>query len=282
MSYPQPESSLREEPLAPSLKRVLAERPLGLVFDIDGTLSPIAQTPDEAQLYPGVGSLLEKARDYDAHIAIITGRAIDNGAAMINVDGLTYIGSHGLEWSDGLPSKHPVVIAPEALAYVEPGKYLLDLVELKLSEFPDLIMERKRIGGAIHYRLCPEPEQARQAIMALLEEPARRVNMCLSEGKRVVEIKSPLEVDKGRALRQFVRSFGLQGIVFAGDDRTDLDAIMEIPRLRQDGIAAFSIAVEHIDTLHVLLEKADARVCEVEGMVEILGKIVEELIWPDL
>ncbi len=81
-----------------TIQTVLSRRPLGLVFDIDGTLSPIAPTPGEAQLYPGVASLLEQARER-AHVAIMTGRALDDGAAMVNVDDITYIGSHGLEWA---------------------------------------------------------------------------------------------------------------------------------------------------------------------------------------
>ncbi len=101
-----------------TIQTVLSQRPLGLVFDIDGTLSPIAPTPDEAQLYPGVASLLEQAREH-AHVAIMTGRALDDGAAMVNVDDITYIGSHGLEWSDGLPASHPVRVAPEAFAYLD-------------------------------------------------------------------------------------------------------------------------------------------------------------------
>lgn len=59
-----------------NLQTILAQRPLGLVFDIDGTLSPIAPTPEEARLYPGVASLLERAREH-VHIAIVTGRAIE-------------------------------------------------------------------------------------------------------------------------------------------------------------------------------------------------------------
>src|SRR5205085_10738350 len=109
--------------------------------------------------------------------------------------GLTYIGSHGLEWCDGLPSSHPVQIVPEALAYIEPGKFLLNMAEQELANLPGILIERKRIGGAIHYRLCPDPEQARQTILSLLAEPARQVNMCLSEGKRVVEVKTPLAVN---------------------------------------------------------------------------------------
>ena len=91
------------------LQTVLAQRPFGIAFDIDGTLSPIAPTPDEARIYPGVLSLLERAKKH-AHIAILTGRSIDDGAGMLNIDGLTYIGTHGLEWSEGLPWLHPVEI----------------------------------------------------------------------------------------------------------------------------------------------------------------------------
>jgi trehalose 6-phosphate phosphatase len=248
------------------LRTVLTQRPVGLVFDIDGTLSPIAPTPAEAHLYPGVASLLEQARQY-AHVAIITGRTVEDGAAMVNVE--------GLEWCDGLPASHPVQLLPEALPYVKPGKYLLDLAEQQLSKLPGILVERKRVGGAIHYRLCENPEQARERILALLTEPAQQVNMRLSEGKRVVEVKTPLAADKGQALRRFVQRFGLQGVCFAGDDRTDLDAVREIARLRQDGLAALAVVVQHADTLPALLEHADIVVQEVEGMVKLLREMVE-------
>ena len=166
-----------------NIAELLAQRPLGLVFDIDGTLSPIAATPGEARLYPGVAELLEQAKHH-AHVAIITGRAVADGACMVNVDGLTYIGTHGLEWSDGLPSHTPVHVLPEAVEYVEAGKYLLDLAEKE--NVPGVFVERKRVGGAIHYRLAPDPEQARRNILAQLEGPAQQVHMQLSEGKRVI------------------------------------------------------------------------------------------------
>ena len=258
------------------LQTVLVQRPLGLVFDIDGTLSPIAPTSDLARLYPGVAPLLERASKY-AHVAIMTGRAIDNGAAMINVDGLTYIGTHGLEWSDGLPWLHPVHVVPEALDYYEPGKYLLDLVEKQLSDLPGIIVQRKRIGGSIHYRLSPNPVETRQKLLSLLEQPARQVNMSLSEGKQVVEVRVPLPINKGQALRQFAQRFSLQAAVFAGDDRTDLDAVREIERMRGRGIAALAIVVQHPDTLQELLQEADIVVQEVPGMVDLLRAMVEML-----
>lgn len=259
-----------------NLETVLGQQPLGLALDIDGTLSPIAPTPELAQIYPGVVPLLERARQH-AHVAIMTGRAIDDGAAKVNVDGLTYIGTHGLEWSDGLPWLCPVHVVPEALDYYEAGKYLLDLVEQRLSDLPGVIVQRKRVGGSIHYRLSPDPEQTRLKLLSLLEQPAREVNMQLSEGKLVIEVRVPLLINKGQALRQFVQRFNLRAIVFAGDDRTDLDAVMEIARLREEGTAALAIVVQHPDTLSQLLHLADIVVQEVPGMVELLHEIVEIL-----
>lgn len=196
---------------------------------------------------------------------------------MVNVPGLTYIGTHGLEWSNGLPSECPVQVEPEAAAYVQPGKQLLDLAEQNLASLPGFIVERKRIGGAVHYRLCPDPEQARLQILALLQEPARQLGMVLSEGKRVVEIKAPLQINKGKALRKFAERLALRGVVFAGDDRTDLDAVKEIATLRGEGLAALSIVVRHTDTLPELLERADIVVEEVDGMVRLLREIVQNL-----
>jgi trehalose 6-phosphate phosphatase len=262
--------------IAAEIRDVLMQHPCGLVFDIDGTLSPIAPTPGEARLYPGVTQLLEQAKK-EVQVGIITGRAVVDGARLVNIDGITYIGIHGLEWSDGLPSPQTLHLIPEALASVEPGKRLLDLAEQQLATIPGVIVQRKSVGGSIHYRLATNPEQTRERIFALLTEPARQLHMRLGEGKRVVEVLAPLTVNKGHALRRYVEHFGLHGVIFAGDDRTDLDAILEIKQLRQQGLHALSIVVQHSDTLPVLLEYADRVVQGVEGMAQLLEDIVRSL-----
>lgn len=258
------------------ITRILRQNPLGLVCDIDGTLSPIAPTPDEAQLYPGVADLLHDIQQH-AHVGIITGRAVRDGARLINVEGLTYIGTHGLEWCDGLPDRHKVELIPQAFPYVEPGKALLDIAERELADLPGIIIERKSVGGSIHYRLTARPEQARIRILATLEAPAQHTHMRIGEGKRVIEIIAPLTVNKGQALRRFVEQSKLRGIIFAGDDRTDLDAVLEVKKLRQEGFAAHAIVVQHPDTLPALLEHADSLAQGVEGMVQQLKEIVKQL-----
>lgn len=257
---------------------VLSQRPLGLLFDIDGTLSPIAPTPDTARLHPEAAPLLERARDCArVHVAILTGRAVEVGAALVNVPGLTYIGTHGLEWSDGLPTPTSVRLAAGVSNYIEPGAQLLDLAARELADIPGILIERKRVGGTVHYRLAPQPEQARARILAQLQEPARRLSMRLSEGKRMVEIQPPLLINKGEALREFARRFALRGVLFAGDDRTDLDALNELAALRANGLATLGIVVRYPETLPELLQKADMVVEGVEGMVRFLREVVQSL-----
>jgi trehalose 6-phosphate phosphatase len=255
------------------LATVLSRQPLGLLLDIDGTLSPIVPVPDDARLWPGVAENLKRASRY-AHVAILTGRAIDDGARIVNVEGLTYIGTHGLEWSDGLPTTHQVQLLPEAQDYVESGRQLFDLLAQHLDELPGVILQPKAVGGSVHYRLSSDPERTRAQLLSFLEEPASRLHMRLREGRRIIEILVPLRANKGVALRKYVQRFELQGVVFAGDDRTDLDAVLEVKRLRQEGLAALSIVVRDTETLPALLENSDLIVDGVEHMAGQLQTIV--------
>jgi trehalose 6-phosphate phosphatase len=97
--------------------------------------------------------------------------------------------------------------------------------------------------------------------------------MKLGEGKRVVEIRPPLAINKGTALHRFAERFALRGLVFAGDDRTDLDAVLMVARLQQEGLAALSIAVRQPETAQDLLDSADMVVEGVPGMVDLLKKM---------
>ncbi len=248
---------------------ILAQRPLGMVFDIDGTLSPIAPTPDEAKLYPGVVSILEELREH-AHLAILSGREIENAARMIQLEGLTYVGTHGLEWSEGLPQLQGITFASDIAEYIEPTKAILHLTETQLAQEPGILVEYKRIGGAVHYRLAPNPDEARQKILALLEVPAAAGHISLLDDKFTIDVRVPSTQNKGQALKQLVRDWDVQAILFAGDSKTDLDALHALDKLQQEGKTTLGIVVHHSDTAPELLEQADIIVQGVEGMVRFL------------
>ena len=83
--------------------RVLAgKKRIGLISDVDGTLSPIVEMPDNAQVTPRNLELLSKFRGELALVALISGRAAQDLSQRLGLTGITYIGNHGLErWRDG-------------------------------------------------------------------------------------------------------------------------------------------------------------------------------------
>ena len=81
------------------LAAVLEADPL-LAFDIDGTLAPIVDMPNEARLPDDVQKCLAQlAQRYD--VAIITGRSVADARRMLSFMPRHLIGNHGAE---GLPA----------------------------------------------------------------------------------------------------------------------------------------------------------------------------------
>src|ERR671916_804029 len=104
---------------------VLRQTPSAVITDIDGTISGIAPTPAEAMVDPGAKAALGRLMERLATVAVVSGRAPQDGAAMVGIPELIYVGNHGLERiARGTPWTHPVAAAAQpaiaaALAEIE-------------------------------------------------------------------------------------------------------------------------------------------------------------------
>ena len=75
---------------------------IGLFTDFDGTLSPIVPVPADAELDPKIRPLLrELAGKPDVSVGIVSGRALSDLRARTVINGLIYVGNHGLEIEAG-------------------------------------------------------------------------------------------------------------------------------------------------------------------------------------
>ena len=84
------------------IKESLKRSPFGLITDIDGTISQTAPTPQEAKVSPLCRRYLAALCKQLALVATISGRPAVQVRSMINIDGMVYIGNHGLErWNEG-------------------------------------------------------------------------------------------------------------------------------------------------------------------------------------
>ena len=93
----------------------------------------------------------------------------------------------------------------------------------------------------------------------------------------VIELRPPLEVDKGTALEELSRRFGSGAIIAIGDDRTDVDMFRRVAAMREGGTPGASVAVESSEVAGDVLDGADYSVDGVAGVEWLLGEIARAL-----
>ncbi|MBI4498609.1 MAG: trehalose-phosphatase [Chloroflexi bacterium] len=250
---------------------------LALFTDIDGTISPIVPVPEEGAVTPRCRAALERLASRLPLVGAVSGRAAAHARAMVGLDGLIYLGNHGLErWPRSVLSP-PSSATPEALA---------DLAA-RLAGLPGLRLEDKGPVVGVHYRLAPDPEQAREQALSAAHAVAARYGLRVAEGRRVVELRPAVEVNKGTALRALLDEHpDVRAVLYLGDDRTDADAFRALHRWAadQEGRVAVALAVLSPETPPEVQEHADyalegvgaverflewlARVCQIQAEAE--------------
>jgi trehalose 6-phosphate phosphatase len=213
-----------------ALEPLASASPLLLLFDIDGTLAPIASRPQDAVVPDAARrSLSRLAALPGVRVGLVTGRSADDGARLVSVPGLWVIGNHGVETVDPDGTRH---VDPAALAFAEPLARAADALAPLVAATPGTMLEDKRWSLSLHYRLAPaaEPRLRRAA-----EHVAKTEGLRLGEGSAVLEVRIPAEVDKGTAVVTLARRMGAaapgSAVLFAGDDRTDEDAFRRLAQL---------------------------------------------------
>lgn len=258
-------------PIDEQLRHVLAQRPCGLMTDIDGTISPLVPTPDEAAVTPRARDLLRQLAHRIDLVAAISGRPATVAARMIGVPELTYIGNHGLElWQND----HAVAL-PVALPYVEAIQQVLRKAQTRIA-LRGVLFEDKGVTATVHYRQTNDPAAAKQLIGAVLLPLAEEYGVRLTRGQMIWEIRPPIEANKGTAVIDLIRQNQLRGAIFIGDDRTDADAFVALRRLRGHGdCVTLNIGVDAPDTPQIVRDEADLLARGVGGVEHVLSKLLE-------
>ena len=256
---------------------VLSHEPAGLLTDIDGTVSQIAATPDEAIVAQPAKDALTRLSGQLALVGVVTGRSAAAGESLVRVPDLTYVGNHGMERRRGDEVWHhpDAVASSDAVreALVELGDAARDA---GLADW--IVVEDKRLSGSVHYRLAPDPEVARSVLMPAALTAAARQGLRVTEGRMVIELRPLIQINKGTAVADLIAEHGLRSMVFLGDDITDVDAFLKVRALRDAGaIAGLTVGVVAPDTHGDVLSASDVTVPGVEACVELLASIADRL-----
>ena len=192
------------------LAAVLATDPL-LAFDIDGTLAPIVERPDDARLpddlQQGLAELAQRST-----IAIITGRAVADARRMLAFEPRYLIGNHGAE---GLPQSGEH--SRDFVRIVRAWKEALGRDD-EVSR-AGVVVEDKHLSLSLHFRTAPDHAAATAAIKRCVDSLIPRPRVIA--GKAVVNLLPASAPDKGDALRMLIAHTGCSNVLYVGDDDTD-------------------------------------------------------------
>ena len=222
--------------------RIKNARQTLIVFDFDGTLTPIMDTPEMVKLSEDMKELLKNlAKHRGFTVAIVSGRAINDIRNKVAISEVIYAGNHGLEIvGPNMSFVHP--IAEE----IRPILRILGIILKKtLGAFKGTAVEDKGVTLTVHYRLADEDQL--DYIKSMVNNtvgPAKVLGKVrTSTGKKVIEVRPAVPWDKGKAVKFIMkrkarggRESGLLPI-YIGDDLSDEDAFKVIERY--GGIAVY-------------------------------------------
>ncbi len=257
-----------------ALDHVVDARPPALITDLDGTISEIAPAPEQAVVHARCRRLLARLAHHLPLVAIVSGRQVTEVRKLVGLPGIVYVGNHGLcRWERG--HTH---LEPSVLAHLEELRGIAETARQRLTS-PWLRFEEKDTGFSIHYRSAPDPALAKKEITSLLEDLTRGTAVEVLEGRRVVELRPAVDVDKGTAVFELLQDRVVGGAIYAGDDTTDLDAFAGLRRWSEQAKKrSLAVAVNSREMPPELGEAADLVVDGVEGWADFLNALEDNVV----
>jgi trehalose 6-phosphate phosphatase len=256
-----------------ALRPVTANPERAAIFcDVDGTLAPIVQRPEDAHVPEETSRLLGRlARRYGC-VACISGRSVADVRRLVGVGGVAYAGSHGAELLE--PGSSTPRVAEAFKSWERQVKGFVagrDTPELRSLR---IRIEDKGPIMTFHWRGAPDEDRARTHLEGLAQE-AETVGLAIHWGRKVLEIRPPVPVDKGQAVRDVVQRTGVRTALFGGDDVTDLDGFSALTKLVEEGKldAAVRVGVRSDEGPPEILEQANLVVDGIEGFQRVLVEL---------
>jgi trehalose 6-phosphate phosphatase len=218
-------------------------------FDFDGVLSPISDDPEASQPVPDVLDVLDRLSAVVGRVAIVSARPVSflktRFARLAHVD---LYGLYGLE----MLHEGETTTEPAALPWVPA---MAELAERATSELPrEVLVEYKRLSVALHYRTAPARGDT---VAEWAHEQAEREGLRVQGGRMVVELKPPVDQDKGMVITENVRSAGCAW--YFGDDLGDIKAFdaLYAREAVSPGFLGVCVAVANPETGHEVAGAAD-------------------------
>jgi trehalose 6-phosphate phosphatase len=211
-----------------------------LLTDVDGTLAPIVKRPEEARVPHAATELLRELSGRFGMVGCISGRPAEEARRLVGVEGISYAGNHGLELlrpGDRAPRLDPAVRESERAA----AEFVAALDGKSLTG-TGLRLEDKGPIQSLHWRGAAD-ERAAEGRAQQIAKEAERAGLEPRWGRKVLEVRPRAGGGKEAAVAALLASGEFSAAIYAGDDRTDLDAFRALRQLREAGELEAAICV---------------------------------------
>lgn len=239
-----------------------------VLTDIDGTLAPIVERAEDAAVPAAAREALRALNRRFALVGCVSGRQALEARELVGLDELAYAGNHGLELllpGADVPEPDPSVAGREgdAAEFLGADGAALDGAELR--------REDKGPIQALHWRGAAD-ETAAEARAHELAVAAGQAGLEPRWGRKVLELRPQGGGGKDAAVGSLLAGDGIAHAVYAGDDRTDVDAFRRLRDLRERGDleTAVCIGVLSPEAPSELAEESDLTVSGPEGWLAVL------------
>lgn len=240
-----------------------------MLTDVDGTLAPIVDRPEDARVPAQATALLERLADRYALVGCVTGRRALAARRMVGAD-LVYIGNQGFELL--LPGDDEPALDPAALPRGRRAADFIAGLDWDRLSALGLRSEDKGPIQVVHWRGAADDPAAELAAREIAAG-ARDRELIPLWGRKVLEVRPVSGIDKGSAVhRLLVERAPLDAALFAGDDRTDLDAFRALDALAGSARlgSAVRVGVASEESPPEIAAEADLVVEGTEGVLDIL------------
>lgn len=222
----------------PTAVDALAAAPRGaaLVLDFDGVLAPIIEDPEASAIPAGSAAALGRLATVLGLVAVISGRPASFLADRVQVPGVQLLGSYGMERvTDGRPA-----LAPEVRAWLPAVTEAHRALAVDLDGQPGIRIEAKPASVAAHWRQAPDRASAADLVRHAADRAARQTGLRIEPGKLVLELRPPIDLDKGSAVAALIAVARPTVVAYAGDDLGDIPALRAVHEA-----GGYALVVDH-------------------------------------
>jgi len=259
--------------IPPALAQLRSEADrAALLFDVDGTLAPIVADPAAAAVPAETAAVLDSLAGRYRLVACVTGRPAAAARRMVGLDRITYAGNHGLELLE--PGAIEPRADPELDGRARASADFVAGLDRDALERAGLAVEDKGPIQAIHWRRAADRDAAEAAAGRIAAE-AEAAGLIPHRGRMVLELRPLATIDKGVAVGRLLTEAGAAAAMFAGDDRTDLDAFAALRNRREAGEleVAVCVGVASAEAPPELEREADLLVGDTRELLDLLREL---------